>query len=66
MVKALKKVWADFDLTMEEGLQSLNRLCIMEMAIKGGDSLWRLPEPDPQTRKLLEVLKINLPPAFPK
>ncbi|MBF0531221.1 MAG: IS1634 family transposase [Deltaproteobacteria bacterium] len=66
MVRALKKAWAGFDLTVEEGLDCLNRLCAMEMSIKGGASFLRLPNPDKRTKGLLDALLVNLPAALPK
>jgi hypothetical protein len=66
MVRALRKAWAGFDLTVEEGLDSLNRLCAMEMSIKGGASFLRLPDPDKRTKGLLDALQVNLPATLPK
>jgi hypothetical protein len=66
IVRELKRAWNNFDLTVEEGLEELNRLCAMELSINGGGSCLRLPDPSPKTKKLLDALQINLPVALPK
>lgn len=66
IVRELKRAWSEFDLTVEEGLEELNRLCAMELSIEGGGSCLRVPDPAAQTKKLLDALKIKVPETLPK
>ena len=66
IVRKLQRAWKDFDLTVKEGLEDLNRLCTMEVSIKAGVSCQRLPSPAPQTKALLDALDVNLPSVLPK
>jgi hypothetical protein len=66
IVRELRRAWNNLDLTVEEGLDKLNGVCAMELSINDGASILRVPDPSPQTKKLLKVLKINLPSALPK
>jgi len=66
IVRELKRAWGEFDLTVEEGLEELNRLCAMELSIEGGGSFLRVPDPAAQTKKLLDALRIKVPDALPK
>jgi len=66
IVRRLRKAWSDFDLTVEEGLKELNRLCAVELSMKGGETILRMPDPSVQAKELLNALKINLPTVLPK
>ena len=66
IVRELKRAWAELDLTVEEGLEQLSRICAMELSIKGAGSCLRLPDPSPQSRDLLKALKISLPHVLPR
>jgi transposase len=66
IVRELKKAWRDLDLTVEEGLEELNRLCAMQLSIKDGGSCLRIPEPSPIAKELLEKLDVTLPPLLAK
>jgi len=66
IVRELKRVWSKFDLTVEEGLEELNRLCAMEFSIKGKETFVRVPDPSAKTKELLKALKINLPTVLAK
>ena len=66
LVRELKHAWRDFDLTVEEGLGELNRICAIELSVTGTDTILRLPEPSPMAKQLLEALQVNLPPALPR
>ena len=65
VVRALKKAWTGFDLTVEEGLEDLKRICALEMKIKGKGSCMRLPDPDRQNRALLDAIQTTLPTVLP-
>ena len=66
LVQELKKAWKHLELTVEEGLEQLNRICAVEVSLRDGVSCLRLPDPSTQAKELLEALKINLPTALPK
>ena len=66
IVRELKKAWRDFDLTVEEGLDELSRLCAMQLSIKDAASCLRVPEPSPIAKELLDALDVNLPPFLSK
>ena len=66
IVRELRRLWAAFDVTVEEGLELLKGLRTVEIKTKSGASCLRLPNPDPMTGQLLEALKIKLPPAVMK
>ena len=66
LIRALKKAWKDIDLTVEEGIKELDRICAMQLSVKGTGSCLRLPEPSPIARELLNALDMKLPPVLPK
>lgn len=59
--------WKDLDITVEEGLRELEKLCVMNLVEKEwGKTIDRiLPEPNPLQAKLLEALEIKLPKNIP-
>ena len=65
IVRTLQRAWVNFDLTVKEGLEDLNRLCAVEVSVKDKASCLKLPSPAPQTKDLLDSLDINLPPVLP-
>ncbi len=66
IVRSLKKAWKDIDLTVEEGLKELDRLCAMNLAVKHGGACLRIPEPSPTAKELLDALDVKLPLFLPK
>jgi len=66
IVRELKKAWRHVDLTVEEGLEDLNRLCTIQVSLKDGGACLRLPEPAPLTEELLKALDVRLPEVLPK
>ena len=66
VVRSLKKAWKDIDLTVEEGLKELDRLCAMNLSVKGGGACLRIPEPSPSAKELLDALDVKLPLFLPK
>ena len=65
LVKALTSHWQSLEITVEEGLDELNALCVNEVTIKGRGSYSRIPDPRALSQKLLDAAKIKLPPVFP-
>ena len=35
IIRALKQAWKDIDMTVEEGLHELDRICAMQLSVKG-------------------------------
>ena len=63
----LEAAWQPLDLTVEEGLQELERLNVMELVATGsGEVIARLlPQPTPLQQQLLASLKLKLPEKVP-
>lgn len=61
----LQQAWADFDLTVEEGLKELSMLCSMEIRIKGQGSCHRIPMPRQTSAQLLQAAAVRLPHVLP-
>jgi hypothetical protein len=66
VARSLKKAWKDIDLTVEEGLKELDRLCAMNLSVRGGGACLRIPEPSLTAKELLDALDVKLPLFFPK
>jgi hypothetical protein len=62
---ALQQAWANFDLTVEEGLKELSTLCSMEMRMKGQGSCHRIPTPRQTSAQLLQAAAVRLPHVLP-
>jgi len=61
IIRHLDQKWAPLYLTVEEGLHSLSTLCIQEVTVEGRASFQQIPEPRRQSKKMLEILGIELP-----
>jgi hypothetical protein len=64
--RRLAKAWADLELTVENGLDSLKTLCLNE--ITWGEAPWmlRIPEASELNARLLSRLKVSLPKVLVK
>ena len=65
IVQELRSAWASFDLTVQEGLQQLSTLCSMKVIVKGQASCHKIPEPQEQSKALLDALGITMPEVIP-
>jgi hypothetical protein len=63
--RALRRAWAELDVTVEEGLEQLKTLSSMEMRTRDGGCCLRIPEPRETSRALLRALDLHLPAALP-
>ena len=61
----LQRAWADFDLTIKEGLNQLSLICATEMVLEGQERCHRIPRPGGTAIKLLEAANVRLPKALP-
>jgi hypothetical protein len=64
----LERAWWQLDVTVEEGLQELEQLCILELIHpQSGKVLARqVPEPSARQQQLLAALKLTLPTTAPE
>ena len=64
----LEQAWWPLEVTVEEGLRELEKLCVMELVHpQTGKVVARhVPEPSPSQRQLLEALKLSLPITVPE
>jgi hypothetical protein len=51
---------------VEEGLKELDRICAMQLSVKGGGRCLRIPEPSSIAKELLKALEVKLPLMLPK
>ena len=63
--RELQRAWAELDLTVQEGLDSLKTLCSMSVTIGDSGQLHRIPTPRKLSGELLARLDIQIPPVFP-
>ncbi|GBD97335.1 MAG TPA: hypothetical protein ENG83_07690 [Nitrospirae bacterium] len=65
IIRNLQQAWADFDLTVEEGLKQLSMLCSMELVIKDEGSCHQIPTPCRTSDELLKAVNVRLPKVLP-
>jgi len=66
IVRALRRAWATFDLTVEEGLAHLTTLCTQELTWRGGAArVHKIPRPREVSAQLLRAAGVRLPEALP-
>jgi hypothetical protein len=61
IIRALKQAWQGIDLTVEEGIKELDRICAMQVTVKGASACLRIPEPSATAKALLGALDVKLP-----
>lgn len=65
IIRQLKRAWAGYDLTVEEGIEQLSTLCSMKVTVKGGGSYLQIPEPRDMSMQLLLSASVRLPEVLP-
>ena len=65
LVQALRRLWRDIDLTVQEGLDRLASLCLVEVIIAGRPSYNQVPTPRDDVRRLFEAVDVAIPTALP-
>lgn len=65
IIRKLRDAWAEFDLTVEEGLKQLLTICSTEMIVKGQDSCLMIPIPREESKELLKAINVRMPLALP-
>lgn len=63
--RALRRAWAKLDTTVQEGLEQLKTISSLELRTKPGGCCLRIPQPRPESQKLLAALHLHLPEALP-
>ena len=64
----LERAWWPLELTVEEGLRELEKLCVMELVHPQSAKVVarQVPEPSPRQQQLLAALKLSLPTTVPQ
>lgn len=64
----LERAWWSLEVTVEEGLRELEKLCVMELIHpQSGKVVTRqVPVPSPRQKQLLDALKLELPARVPE
>ena len=65
IIRELAQYWHALDLTVAEGIQELEALCVTDIALTSGARYHRIPQPRPLSQQLLEAAKVKLPPVLP-
>lgn len=63
--RELERAWYAFDLTVEEGLDSLKTLCAMTVSLGGDCDIQNIPTPRERSQQLLASLDVQLPSVLP-
>jgi len=66
--RQLERAWWSLEVTVEEGLRELEKLCVMELVHpQSGKVLARqVPQPSARQQQLLDALKLDLPATVPE
>jgi hypothetical protein len=64
----LERAWWPLEVTAEEGLRELEKLCVMELVhpCRGKEVARQVPEPTALQKQLLTALKLDLPSTVPE
>jgi len=65
MGTGLAQYWHALDVTVAEGLQELEALCVTDIVLTNGTRYHRIPQPRPLSQQLLEAAKVKLPTVLP-
>ena len=65
IVRHLRQAWAEFDLTVEEGLEQLTTLCATQILVNGEVRCNQIPTPRDASQKLLRAADVRLPKVLP-
>lgn len=65
IIQALAQYWHALDVTVAEGLQELEALCVTDIVLANGTQYHRIPQPRPLSQQLLEAAKVKLPTVLP-
>ena len=60
----LRRLWANINITIQDGLEELSSLCVTQV-IFDNESIQTIPEPRPLGQSLLTAARVSLPDAIP-
>jgi transposase len=61
IVRFLKESWANIDLTIQEGINTLNQLCLNDVLVRGNYAFTSIPYPRKDIQELLRSCNVTLP-----
>ncbi len=63
----LEEAWRSIEITVEEGLQHLEQMCVMELVHKDSQQVMSriVAEGDDLTKQLIDALNLTLPETIP-
>lgn len=64
IIRELKKLWKDINMTVEEGIKELNTICSLDIMVKGA-LLRQIPQARDRAATLLKCARIKLPEVLP-
>ena len=65
IIQQLRKLWKEFDLTVEEGIKKLTTVTSTAIWINNKLSSYQIPAPIDELQKLLDPLGVVLPEILP-
>jgi transposase len=65
MVRHLKKMWSEMNLTVKEGIKLLSTLCTVDVTNKGKTIKGLVPKPNDINAQLLKLAGVKMPPIIP-
>jgi len=65
IVQELADRWHDSELTVEEGIKELDRICMTEIRVNGKTSCNKIPSPRHAIQELLDKSKVRFPEMLP-
>jgi len=65
LTKELKKCWKDLNVTVEEGIADLSRVCGTDIFIEGVSYCQKIPEPKGIVKKLFDSANVIIPEVLP-
>lgn len=66
IIQHLRKAWAEFDLTVEEGIKKLSAISSCEIWINDVLTTTQIAQPTGETKKLTDQLGITMPEVLPQ
>ena len=64
IIKKLREEWKNLDLTVQEGLYSLNQLCLNDVFVKDSYAFTSIPMPRKDIKELFDCCNFTIPKAI--
>ncbi len=65
MIRHLKKMWSEMNLTVQEGINRLSTLCTVDVTNNGKTIKGLIPKPNDINAQLLKLAGVEMPPIIP-